>query len=294
MKTSQIEMLLYTVELGSIAEAARKLQKSRTTVSAALSTLEDELGVTLLVRTGNRITPTEIGESIVNDCQRMMVISNDIVSKCLQYNEGIASTIRVVRDDSLPEPIWRDILTRMSRKFPNTSISIYVAPSPELEEMVEQNVVDVAYGILPINSQLLHVQQNELGQIRMMSVAHKEHPLSQLRKVSPTDLESHTEIIVNYIDDDELMVFEPKSSKYIALTFYEHLRDAVLDKTGWSSVPALLINEHLRDGTLKVLKHNRAMNWQSFAEMTKTTMPRGVIIDWLSEQVEDYLLEVSE
>lgn len=27
MKTSQIEMLLYTVELGSIAEAARKLQK---------------------------------------------------------------------------------------------------------------------------------------------------------------------------------------------------------------------------------------------------------------------------
>jgi hypothetical protein len=36
------------------------------------------------------------------------------------------------------------------------------------------------------------------------------------------------------------------------------------------------------------------MNWQSFAEMTKATMPRGVIIDWLSEQVEDYLLEVSE
>ena len=39
MKTSQIEMFLYTVELGSIAEAARKLQKSRTTVSAALNAL---------------------------------------------------------------------------------------------------------------------------------------------------------------------------------------------------------------------------------------------------------------
>lgn len=28
MKTSQIEMFLYTVEMGSIAEAARKLQKA--------------------------------------------------------------------------------------------------------------------------------------------------------------------------------------------------------------------------------------------------------------------------
>jgi DNA-binding transcriptional LysR family regulator len=294
MKTSQIEMFLYTVEMGSIAEAARKLQKSRTTVSAALNALEDELNTVLLTRTGNRITPTEIGESLVHDFQRMSLISNDIENKCFQYNNGVASTIRVVRDDALPEVVWRQILGKMSRKFPSTSISIYVAPSPELEEMVEQNIVDVAYGLLPINNELLHVQQNELGQIRMMSVAHKDHPLSQLRKVNLTDLESNTEIIVNYIDEDGLMIVEPKSSKYIALTFYEHLRDAVLDKTGWSSVPSLLINEHLRDGTLKVLKHNRAMNWQSFAEMTKATMPRGVIIDWLSEQVEDYLLEVSE
>ena len=294
MKTSQIEMFLYAVELGSIAEASRKLQKSRTTVSAALNTLEDELGVTLLNRTGNRITPTEIGESLVHDFQRISLMSNDIENKCFQYNHGVASTIRIVRDDALPEVIWRQILGRMSRKFPSTSISMYVAPSPELEDMVEQNIVDVAYGLLPINNELMHVQQNELGQIRLMSVAHKDHPLSQLRKVSRTDLESNTEIIMKYIDEDELMVTEPKSSKYIALTFYEHLRNAVLDKTGWSSVPALLINEHLRDGTLKVLKHNRAMNWQSFAEMTKTSMPRGVIIDWLSEQVEDYLLEVSE
>jgi len=294
MKTSQIEMFLYTVESGSIAEAARKLHKSRTTVSAALSTLEDELGVTLLTRTGNRIIPTEIGDSIARDCQRMLLISNDIVSKCSQYNQGIASTIRIVRDDALPEPIWRDILARMSRKFPNTSISMYVAPSPELEDMVEQNMVDVAYGLLPINSQLMHVLQNELGQIRMMSVAHKDHPLSALRKVNQTDLENYTEMIVNYINDDELVTLHSQSSKYIALTFYEHLRDAVLDKTGWSSVPALLINEHLRDGTLKVLKHNRAMNWQSFTEMTKSNIARGVIMEWLSEQVEDYLLEVSE
>ncbi|MGR6838612.1 LysR family transcriptional regulator [Aliivibrio wodanis] len=294
MKTSQIEMFLYTVETGSIAEAARKLQKSRTTVSAALNTLEDELGVSLLSRTGNRITPTEIGASIANDCQRMLLISNDITSKCSQYNAGIASTIRVVRDDALPESIWREILARMSRKFPNTCISIYVAPSPELENMVTQNMVDVAYGLFPINNRSIHLHQNELGQIRLMSVAHKDHPLSQLRKVNQIDLETNTEIIVNYITDDELIAVESKSSKYIALNFYEHLRDAVLDKTGWSSVPALLMNEYLRDGTLKVLRHNRAMNWQSFTEITKANMSRSVIIDWLSEQVEDYLLEVSE
>ena len=141
MKTSQIEMFLYTVEMGSIAEAARKLQKSRTTVSAALNALEDELNTVLLTRTGNRITPTEIGESLVHDFQRMSLISNDIENKCFQYNNGVASTIRVVRDDALPEVVWRQILGKMSRKFPSTSISIYVAPSPELEEIDRKSVV---------------------------------------------------------------------------------------------------------------------------------------------------------
>lgn len=294
MKINQIEMFLSTIKTGSIAEAARRHNKSRTTVSASLSTLEDTLGVQLLNRSGNRITPTVVGDAIVNDFERIALISRDIQTRCQQYNIGVEASIRIARDDSLPELLWRQLLRQIRIQFPQTSVSIYSAPPQELEEMVAQNLVDVAYGLLPANHQQSWLQQSDLGQIRMMSVAHKDHPLSQLSKVNRSDLERYTEIAVAYIDEESLKIVTPKSGKYIALSFYEHLRDAVLDQTGWSYLPAILIKQHLREGTLKVIKYNRAMNWQSYGEIIDNESHRGTVVKWLSDQLETYLLNESD
>lgn len=48
MKLSQLEMFVEAANSGSITEAARRLNKSRSTVSTAISALEDSLGVSLL------------------------------------------------------------------------------------------------------------------------------------------------------------------------------------------------------------------------------------------------------
>ncbi|MCG3864230.1 MULTISPECIES: LysR family transcriptional regulator [unclassified Photobacterium] len=294
MRTNQIEMYLYAIKTGSIAEAARKLGKSRTTVSAALSALEDELGIALLNRTGNQIIPTDIGDAIANDFERMLLIARDIETRCDQHLAGVESTIRIARDDSLPESVWRKLLRDIRKQFPQTSVSIYSAPPQELEEMVTQNLVDVAYGLIPETHQLSRLNQIDLGQIRVMSVAHKDHPLSQLRKVTTADLERFTEIAVAYIDEESLKIVTPKAGKYIALSFYEHLRDAVLDQTGWSYLPAILINQYLREGTLKVLKYNRAMNWQAYGEVVESESRRTPVIKWLSDQIETYLFDESD
>lgn len=287
-------MFIQTVQSGSIAEAARKLNKSRTTVSAALSAMEDDLGVQLLERTGNKVQLTTIGEAIADDCERLLMIASDIENKCARHSNHVESVIRIARDDALPESLWRGLIQQMNTHFPDTSISIYVAPPPELEDMVSQNIVDVAYTLLPDSHRIPKAHHRDLGQIRMMSVAHKTHPLSQLRKVVSSDLDCYTEIALAYIDDnDGLMAVTPRSSNYLALPFYEHLRDAVLDGTGWSYVPALLINEHLRSGSLKVLKHSKAMSWQPYGEITENETGRSAVIEWLSDQLESFLLEAN-
>lgn len=293
MKISQIEIFLQICQCGSIAEAARKLNKSRTTVSAALSAFEDDLGVQLLERSGNKVQPTDIGEAINNDCERLLMIAGDIQNKCSQHLGGVESTLRIARDDTLPELLWRQLVQQMSERFPNTTISIYVAPPPELEQMVQQNIIDVAYSLLPGDHRVSRVNHHELGQVRMMSVARKAHPLSRLRKVSSSDLERYTEIALAYVDDESLKAATPRSSNFIALPFYEHLRDAVLDGAGWSYVPALLINDHLREGTITVLKHSKAMNWQPYGEIVDSNTQRGAVITWLSDRLETYLLEAN-
>ncbi|KLV08879.1 LysR family transcriptional regulator [Photobacterium aquae] len=293
MKIHQLEMFLETCIYGSIAEAARRLGKSRTTVSASINALEDQLGVTLLHRTGNQVILTEIGEAIKNDCERMVMIAGDIRAKCSQSMAGIESAIRIARDDALPEPFWRQLITEMSLQFPTTNVSVYVAPPPELHEMVSDNMVDVAYCLLPMTDTLPHNHHHILGQIRMMSVVHSSHPLSKLSRIISADLARYTEFTLSAIEDDNLVAVAPASSNYIALPFYEHLRNAVLDGTGWSTVPSVLINPYLRSGELKVLNHYRAMKWQPYGMIVGQNTNLGTLNQWLSGRLEQYLNEAS-
>ncbi|MGF1726987.1 LysR family transcriptional regulator [Photobacterium nomapromontoriensis] len=293
MKISQLEMFLETSQSGSIAEAARKLDKSRTTVSSSISALEDKLGVELLERSGNQIQLTPIGEAIKNDCERILMIAGDIETKCSQHLKGVESALRIARDDALPEPFWRQLVHDMSLQFPNTSVSICMAPPPELVEMVELNMVDVAYCLLPNTDSLPHNYHTKLGQIRMMSVVHYTHPLSQLSKVVSSDLARYTEFALAVVDEEGLKAVSPTSTNYIALPFYEHLRNAVLDGTGWSNVPSVLINSYLRDGTVKVLNHYQAMKWQPYGVIHGKNSHQGALTHWLATQLEDYLDEES-
>lgn len=286
-------MFLTAVEEGSIAGAARELSKSRTTVSAAISALEDNLGVQLLKRSGNSVALTDVGRMVHDDCERLLQAAYDVEAKCRQFESGIESALRIGRDDALPESFWRTIMREIRQLFPDSSVSLYVAPPPELYEMVDENMVDVAFGLLPETRAFGRIKSKKLGQVRMMSVVNKDHPLARLQRIQRADLERYTEITLAYVDDEGLKALDPISPHYIALPFYEHLRDAVLDGSGWSNVPSLLLRKYLRSGTLQVLRHSDAMQWQPYGQITAMDGHTGALTIWLADRLEAFLAENS-
>ncbi|QUM78863.1 LysR family transcriptional regulator [Moritella sp. 5] len=293
MRLIQIEMFLLAVKTGSISEAAIKLGKSRSTVSAALLALEDELGVDLLLRSGNKIELSHIGENIVADCQRILHLSQGVHAKCAHYLAGAESALRIARDDALPEKFWNQLISQIEKKFPQTSLSMYAAPTPELIAYVENNKVDIAYGMISDTHDYQRHVRCELGQLRMMVVAAADHPLHTIgSRLTSNDLALYTEIVLAYMDD--LLTVETSiSHRYIGLTFYEYLRDAVCNGVGWAKVPAPLITDQLRSETLKVLRYKKSMSWEIYGEVTGVDFCRGAVTDWIAEQIEHYLITES-
>lgn len=53
MKLESLQYFVMIAQTGSIAKAAARLSVNRSTMSMALSTLEDQLGTALFIRTGN-------------------------------------------------------------------------------------------------------------------------------------------------------------------------------------------------------------------------------------------------
>ncbi|BDM63121.1 LysR family transcriptional regulator [Shewanella sp. NFH-SH190041] len=290
MKLSQIAMFVQACQLGSISQAAARLGKSRTTVSTALGALENQLNAKLLIRSGNHIEPTALGESVLADFERMLQLNEQIEQKCSQAQLGVESRLLVARDDALPEEFWRRLIPAFRHRFTATNLSLYVAPTQELEDMVEKGFVDAAFGLFPRQTSVSRCHFAHLGQLRMMAVAHHSHALTRLAKVNHDDLQQYTQITLAYLDDESLKPVEQISPHYMALPFYEFLRDAVQDALGWAYIPALLIQPDLRNGVIRVLKNKTAMNWHPYGLITCAEHPAGPAVNWLAEQIENYLI----
>ncbi|WP_323753327.1 LysR family transcriptional regulator [Marinobacter sp.] len=289
MKASQIKTFLSVVDHGSIAAAARHLNRSRTTVSTVLAALEDELGVELFERSGNQLHLTAIGQSIVTDCRRFDQVAGQIRSRCQHHLSGAESVLRIARDDAIPEVIWRDLLKRLKQKFPQTSLSVYLAPPRELTRLVRNQSVDVAYGLMPELLSEGYQWFRELADVRMLTVAAPDHPLCQLKRVTQDQLVAHTEVTMAYMEDAQLVAESPETANYLAFTQYELIRDAVIEGAGWADLPLPLIAEALRKEQLKTINHRSARWWKVFSALETEQAQGGAVVGWLANELEAYL-----
>ncbi|SFB77868.1 DNA-binding transcriptional regulator, LysR family [Marinospirillum celere] len=290
MRTDQAEIFLTVLEEESIAAAARRLGRSRTTLSTALSALEDELGASLFDRSGNELQPTGLAWSIQPDCLRFLQAYRRVAARCDQERQGVEVALRIARDDALPESFWRQTMRDLKDKFPLTGVSVYLAPPQELPALVENQAVDLALGLAGDRDNYEQLDYQELGQVSLLTVAASSHPLCRLSVVMPEDLRSETQVTLAYMDEQEELVPEILgSANYLALTQFELIRDAVLEGSGWAHLPRPLIADALAAGQLRVLRKADASQWQACYLLQINGSLQGKVASWLKQQLINYL-----
>ncbi len=74
MKISQLTQILKVAELHSMSKAADELYVAKQNISTAITSLEEELGITIFIRTRNGMVLTADGEKIVDYAKEIMAI----------------------------------------------------------------------------------------------------------------------------------------------------------------------------------------------------------------------------
>lgn len=67
-----MRVFVSVAKLGSFTEAARRLQLSPSVVTRSIAQLEDQLGLTLLLRTTRSLRLTERGTLYLESCQQIL------------------------------------------------------------------------------------------------------------------------------------------------------------------------------------------------------------------------------
>jgi DNA-binding transcriptional LysR family regulator len=142
MDTRYLQCFLKIVESGSIAEAARQLDLSPTTVAAQIRALELELGAEVLARSGRVVRPTTAGvkvlekaRSIVRDTRELLSLAND-EAPVREFRLGIFPS-------AIPSllPI---ILSRLYTEHPDLNVFASPGYSPDLFAQVASGDLDAA------------------------------------------------------------------------------------------------------------------------------------------------------
>lgn len=275
----RIEHLYYFVtvaEKGSIAAAAAELSRNRSTLSMAISALEDELGCQLFERRGNSLQLSNTGTLILDDCHRLLALQEKIAYRCAHPPGEEAGELSIGRDDVLTESFWRRVITRIRTRLPGTRLSMRFAGSDELPELVRQGQLDIAYA-MAFNPDYSgdSLCQRILTKTRMQLMAARHHRLARLGYLNDSDLSDSTQI--TYLDSDQQERFRLNNigSDTLALSSFELIRDAIQDGLGWGYVPEpLLIMEKAASTELRLLNHGLNTAWYPYLVYSRE--PLGV------------------
>lgn len=147
MNFSQLEYFVYAAELGSFALASKASFVNPSTISLAVSNLEKELGVKLLIRSSNGVTLTEAGSEFFDQSSAALNsiknLKNFPQTRVAQENAG--ELILGIATDFWDGNVISDrVLNSFERAFPGIAVSIFNASSVECLKALNRSIVDTA------------------------------------------------------------------------------------------------------------------------------------------------------
>src|SRR5882762_2921321 len=110
---------------GSFQTAAEKLLRSQPTISTSVKNLEAQLQLTLLDRSGYRVTLTEAGRSFHERTRVLLRELQNLRNHAAQLAMGEESELRVVIGDLCPLPEILSLLRLFFDGCPGTRLHLY-------------------------------------------------------------------------------------------------------------------------------------------------------------------------
>lgn len=146
MRLEQLQYFVQVVEAHSFNKAARKLNITQPALTNSIRSLEEELGVQLLVRSRRGCVPTSWGVRIYEDCRNLLEdLAGKISSwRALGSGEAGSAVVSVVAIPSACNYLVEHLLPAMKEHFPHMEIVLHEATAYELYEFMRQGKAHIA------------------------------------------------------------------------------------------------------------------------------------------------------
>jgi DNA-binding transcriptional LysR family regulator len=247
----QWAVLAAVVDEGGYAQAAAALHRSQSAVSYAVSRLQEELDVPLLVIEGRKAVLTPHGQTLLQRARAILRDVDTLERLARSLKQGWEPQLQLVVDAAFPRDHLLKIVAELQQLCPNTQMQLSDAVLSGAEDAITDGSADVVV--------TAHVPSGYFGEFLMdvtfVAVAHPEHPLFATdRALTFEDLTRHVQVVVR-----DSGVKHPRDEGWLGaerrctVSSMEASLATVKAGLAYAWLPEHVIAESLRSGNLRAL-----------------------------------------
>ncbi|MGC4018293.1 MAG: selenium metabolism-associated LysR family transcriptional regulator [Muricomes sp.] len=145
MNLKQLEAFVAIADEGSFSKAAKSLFLTQPTVSAHISSLEQELNVRLFVRNTKEVNLSEDGKVLYVHAKQMVSLQKQIEMVFDKTRKESSHCIRIAASSVPAQYLLPQILAQFSEKYPEEQFKLMETDSAKVVEQVINYNVDIGF-----------------------------------------------------------------------------------------------------------------------------------------------------
>ncbi|MCB9072881.1 MAG: LysR family transcriptional regulator [Bdellovibrionaceae bacterium] len=173
LSSHHLDAFLAVAKTNGFSSAANQLHITQSALSQRVKNLEDELGLTLFIRTTTGVTLTEAGERLLRYCQTRDSLEQELVHDLnISNTYELTGSIRIAAYSSVLRSVIIPALKPLLEKHPNILCEFICAKMPKLPLLLQSAEVD--FIVMDYALERANLQRENLGQEKYVIIESKK------------------------------------------------------------------------------------------------------------------------
>jgi len=175
----------------SFTKAAATLHVSQPSISKAIKSIEEELGVPLFYRSSRQLELTDAGKAVLINAKNVLETFNNLTSELNDIMKLKKGEIRIGIPPIIGASFFSKLISQYKESYPSVEITLSEVGTKMIKQGVEEGSLDIGLICnLPIHGDSFELIQ--LLKDPLLLIVHKDHPLAGKPLLHLSELKSES------------------------------------------------------------------------------------------------------
>ncbi|WP_257985381.1 LysR family transcriptional regulator [Bacillus sp. V5-8f] len=187
MELRQLKYFLEAVKQNNITRASEQLHISQPALSKMIKSLEEEVGMPLLLRSNKTVEMTDAGQIVYEYAQRILAQVDEMNTTLNDMTSLMRGQINIGLPPIIGSLFFPKVMSEFHRQYPNVKINITEYGAARVVNSVEQGEFELGVAVLPVDEDQFDIYPIVKEELKLL--VPQQHPLSARKEVHIKELQ---------------------------------------------------------------------------------------------------------